>query len=59
MKHISDGSIANAKMETDLYVWVDARDRRLEGYIFNEGAMPDHVESLCEIFDLERSSIHR
>jgi hypothetical protein len=57
MKNISDGSIANAKMETDLYVWISARDRRLEGYVFNQGAEPDHVARLCDLFGLERSSI--
>jgi hypothetical protein len=59
MKRISDGSIANAKMEIDLYVWISARDRRLEGHVFNQGAKPDHVARLCGLFDLERSSIRR
>jgi hypothetical protein len=59
MKYISEGSIANAKMETDLYVWISARDRRLEGYVFNEAATPDHVARLCELFDIDRSSIRR
>lgn len=59
MKRISDGSIADAKMETDLYVWINARERRIEGYVFNEGASPDHVTRLCELLDLERSRIFR
>lgn len=59
MKHISDGSIANAKMEIDLYVWINARARRLEGYVFNEAASPERVARLCELFGLERSRIRR
>jgi hypothetical protein len=59
MKRISDGSIANARMEIDLYVWINSRDRRIEGYVFNEGARPDQIAELCEIFDLERSAIRR
>lgn len=59
MNRISDGSIANARMEIDLYVWINARDRRIEGYVFNEGSRPDHIAKLCEIFDLERSAIRR
>jgi uncharacterized protein YpmB len=59
MKNISEGSIGNAKKETDLFVWISARARRIESYVFNQGTTPDHVATLCDIFSLNPSEIRQ
>jgi hypothetical protein len=48
MAHISEGRIAQAKQEVDLYLWIDARTRQLQLCLFNE-AYPDNVRKLCDL----------
>jgi hypothetical protein len=59
MKGISDGIIASAKQRIDLYVWIDGRRRRIQGYVINDGASPDHRLQVCSMFGLDPSQIQR
>ena|SRR5579871_1314570 len=56
MTHISEGRLATAKQKIDLYVWIDGKARRIQGYLFNE-AFPDNVATLCELLGLDPTKI--
>jgi len=53
MRHISEGRIAKSKYQIDLYVWIDVRSRRVQGYLFNE-ALPDNIRKVCEMLHLNQ-----
>jgi hypothetical protein len=36
MQHISEGRLGDARLKVDLYLWIDAKTRRIQGYVFNE-----------------------
>jgi hypothetical protein len=57
MTHISDRRIARDKYRIDLYAWLDAKRKRLQGYLFNEAAQPSHVRRLCTLLGLDHSVI--
>jgi hypothetical protein len=59
MKNISDRTIASAKRRIDLFIWIDGRRRRIEGYVINDGARPDHMLQVCSMFELDSSRIPR
>ena len=56
MTHISEGRLGAIKHRIDLYAWIDARTRRVQGYVFSE-ASPEHIKTLCDLFDLDESKI--
>jgi hypothetical protein len=56
MSHISEGRLREAKLRINLYVWIDERRRKIEGYFFNE-AVPEHVSKVCELLGLDASKI--
>jgi hypothetical protein len=56
MAHISEGRIAEAKQKVDLYVWLDARTRRVQGYLFNQ-EFPNNVTKACGLLGLDASKI--
>ena len=49
MSHIAS-SLDQAKEQLDLCVWIDGKVRRVEGYLFNQAAIPDHLDTLCILF---------
>jgi hypothetical protein len=57
MANISEGRIAAAKQRIDLYVWIDVRKTRVQGYLFNQTAIPNHVKTLGDLFGLDISKI--
>jgi hypothetical protein len=59
MTHISEGVIGQDRYQIDLYVWLDAKTKRIQGYLFNEGAQPSHVQRLCNLLGLQESDIRR
>jgi hypothetical protein len=56
MTYISDGRLAEAKKRIDLYVWVDKRRKRVQGYLFNE-TDPLRVKIIGELLSLDISKI--
>jgi hypothetical protein len=58
MRNISEGWIREARMKIDLYVWIDLKTKRVQGYLFNE-ANPAHVAALCEMLALDQDKIKR
>lgn len=54
MSHISDGRLKEARMKIDLYVWIDKKTRRIQGYLLNE-ASPVHLEQICTLFGLDKN----
>ena len=56
MMHISEGRIGQSKLRVDLYVWVDVRTRRVQGYVFSESVL-EHVTRVCELLGLDASKI--
>ncbi len=57
MAHISEGRIAQSKWRIDLYVWLDDSTKRMQGYLFNLAAVPDHAGRVCGLLGLDRSKI--
>jgi hypothetical protein len=58
MSHISEGRLGEVKRGIDLYVWIDAQTRRIQGYFFNE-SVPERVSKVCELLGLDESKIKR
>jgi hypothetical protein len=58
MTHISNGRLGEARLKIDLYIWIDNKTRRVQGYLFNE-TNAAHVETLCVLLGLDRSRIKR
>lgn len=59
MTHISEGGLGAIKHRIDLYAWIDARTRRVQGYVFSE-ASPERVKTVCDLLGLDASKIkHR
>jgi hypothetical protein len=56
ISHISEGRLGEVKRAIDLYVWIDERRRRIQGYFFNE-ALPERVGNICELLGLDASKI--
>jgi hypothetical protein len=56
MTHISGGRSGTIKHHIDLYAWIDARSRRVQGYVFSE-ASPEHVKNICDLLGLDASKI--
>jgi hypothetical protein len=56
MTYISEGRLGQIKRRIDLYVWIDARTKRIQGYVFGE-ASPEHVRAICELLGLDASKI--
>jgi hypothetical protein len=52
MPHIAEGRIGEARTKIDLYVWIDARTRSMDGCLFND-LNPGHVSALCELLGLD------
>jgi hypothetical protein len=49
---IAEGWIGEARTKIDLYVWIDAKTRRVGGYLFNP-LNPGHVKTLCDLLGLD------
>lgn len=58
MTNISDGRLGETRFKIDLYVWIDNKTKRVQGYLFNE-TNAAHVEALCVLLSLDRSKIKR
>jgi hypothetical protein len=58
VRNISEGRIREARLKIDLYVWIDAKTQRVQGYLFNESNSA-HVDTLCELLGLARNDIKR
>jgi hypothetical protein len=58
MKHVSEGRLREAKYRIDLYVWIDGRAGRVQGYLFSE-SVPAHVDALCTKLRLDKGRIQR
>jgi hypothetical protein len=58
MRAISDEWIGEVRLKVDLYVWIDAATRRIQGYLFNE-SNSENVDTLCELLGLDRRTIRR
>jgi hypothetical protein len=56
MTHISEGRLGAIKHRIDSYAWIDARTRRVQGYVFGEASY-EHIKTLCGLFDLDESKI--
>lgn len=56
LSHIADGILAEAKRRIDLYVWIDAKTRRVQGYLFNQ-EFPENAKALCATLGLDMSKI--
>ncbi len=48
-----------AKKSIDAIAWIDARDRRLEGYMLNEHATPSFTSQVCALLGLDPTNIRR
>jgi len=55
MKAESDRLIE--KESLDAIAWIDARDRRLEGCMLNEGATPNFRSRVCALLGLDPATI--
>lgn len=56
MTHISEGRLGEIRFRTDLYAWIDAGTRRVQGYVFSE-ANTEHKKALCNLLALDESRI--
>lgn len=56
MMHIAERRIGEAKQKIDIYIWVDAQSRRVQGYVFNEADLA-RVQTICELLGLDREKI--
>jgi hypothetical protein len=56
MPHISERRIGQAKLRIDLFAWISARDRRVEGYMFNEQDK-ERLKRVCDLMELDRLAI--
>lgn len=56
MMHISEGRLGQIKRRIDLYAWIDARTKRIQGYVFGE-ASPEHVKTICDLLGLDASKV--
>lgn len=43
----------------DICIWISSKEKRVEGYLFNEGTSPSHVHQLCSLLGLDQSKIRR
>jgi hypothetical protein len=51
MRHISEGIIGEARKKIDLYIWIDRKTSRVQGYLLND-LEPRHVTTVCELLSL-------
>ncbi len=58
MPNIAEGLIGQSKRRIDLYTWIDAPTKRVQGHVFTE-AIPQHVTTLCRLLGLDASRIVR
>jgi hypothetical protein len=58
MPHISERWIGEAKRRIDLFVWINQKENRIEGYVFNEES-GERVVRVCDLLGVERSEIKR
>jgi hypothetical protein len=58
LTHISDGWISEARRKIDLYVWIDRKTSRVQGYLFNE-LEPQYVSTICDLLGLDPNKIER
>ena len=58
MTNVSEGRLGETRFKIDLYVWIDNKTRRVQGYLFSE-AITAHVETLCVLLGLDQSQISR
>ncbi|HEY1724540.1 MAG TPA: hypothetical protein VGF89_03885 [Steroidobacteraceae bacterium] len=56
MPHISERWIGQVKLRIDLFAWISARDRRVEGYMFNERD-EGRVKRVCDLLGIDRLAI--
>lgn len=56
MTHISEGRLGDIKRRVDLYAWIDARTKRVQGYVFGE-ASPEHMRAICDLLKLDATKI--
>jgi hypothetical protein len=54
MPNIAEGLVGQSKRRIDLYTWIDAATKRVQGHVFSE-AIPQHVATLCRLL----ASTHR
>lgn len=48
--------IAQAQQRIDLFVWIDARDRRVQCHLFNRGC-PNYVRRTCSLLGIDEATI--
>jgi hypothetical protein len=58
MRNISEGRLGEVRLKIDLYVWIDKKTERIQGYLFNESKAA-HVEALCTLLGLDQTRIKR
>jgi hypothetical protein len=57
MKREADQLVA--KNSIDAIAWIDAQDRRLEGFMLNVQATPDFTSQVCALLGLDPATIRR
>ena len=58
MPHIA-ASLDQSKEQIDVCVWIDGKVERVEGYLFNQSAVPDRLDYLCALFGICPADIQR
>jgi hypothetical protein len=62
-RHITMPNIASslerAKRNIDLCIWINGNEKLIEGYFFNENAVPNYLPILCTMFQLNSNDIRR
>jgi hypothetical protein len=56
MKKISEGRLKKVRDRIDLFIWIDRKTNRIQGWLFNR-ASPDKVTALCVMFGLNEAEI--
>jgi hypothetical protein len=54
--HIAEGRLGSIKRRVDLYVWIDSRTRRVQGYVFGQEDA-QHLQQICALLGLDASKI--
>jgi hypothetical protein len=54
--NVAEGRIGVARTKMDLYVWIDRKTARIQGYLFND-MYPQHVSTICNLLGLNQNAI--
>ena len=55
MTHISEGWIREAKLQIDIFSWIDAKTKRVQGHVINEASA--HVDVIRALLNIDTSRI--